>query len=293
MNKKVLNTAGIIAAVLLSFILVAALIFMPFIYGGFSFLKTDHLYDVMTDLDYTELISGEIGWDNENLPDINGEIVNELLETEMAEEMIEVYVENLFHFLEGKEEKNLTAREVEKIADKHLDELADVLKDYLGADFFLTEETYREMAKLLVKELSGTIEEMIPSYKELGFDDNVIRMITNFRKGTYFYMSLAVAVVLSILIFLCRMRRGKGCIYLGVDYCLSAVFTFILSCFVKSLDINMIFKGNTVMEVLFPYISGYLNRILLIWGGIISVIGIIFIVVFFIKHKRACALSGK
>lgn len=279
--KKVMNVIGIIMASLLSILLVIGLMAVPVVSAVSSFFKTENIQKILADIDYTQLIAEEINLDSEDFPELGADVINQLMETEMVEEIIATCVDNIFAILEGEEAKDgLTAEDIQAIAEKHLDELVVILKGYIGDSLPLSDETFTEMARLLVKDFSGIIAEQIPTPEDLGLNAEVISLITNLRNGTYTIMILAVAAVFTVAVLLCQVMRFKGFMWLGVDYCVAAVGSLVLSFVVKTMDLSSLLGDVAFADAILPPIVEIISKELLKGAGILAIIGIVFIIVF-------------
>lgn len=73
----------------------------------------------------------------------------------------------------GSGKDGISADEIMEVANKHIDELAEILKAYIGNTIPLTDEILEEMTRLVVKEYSVMVADMIPTAEDLGLDSEV------------------------------------------------------------------------------------------------------------------------
>lgn len=286
-SKKVINILEIIAAGILSFLLVITLVATPAVTTASSFFKTKNLQKVLTSIDYSQLITSKMGLEKlDGISSLGNGLVERLMETEMMEEIIEIYVDNAFAYMDGKSEKeSLTATEIQNVAEKHIDELVDILNDYLGDRLNLSENIVEEMARLVAKEYSNLAADIIPSVKELGLTSKVTGLITNLRNGTYSFVVLGAAAILTILIMLCRIKGLKGFMWIGIDYFAAAAGSLIFFFIVRGLDASALVGDSAIGISIVSAMKDIVVQGILIGAGILALLGAIFIAVFLVEKK--------
>lgn len=297
--KKVMNIFGIIAASILSVFLVITLVATPVISASSSFFQARNIRKVLTSIDYSKLVTSEMGIDStEGIPALGNSLVEQLMDTEMMEEVIEMCINNVFDVMEGKSEKDgLTTEDIQAVSEKHLDELEGILKGYLGDTLSLPDETLKKMARQIAKEYSGLIAQILPSTEELGFNSDVINLISNLRNGTYFWITFVMAVVLTILVMLCQVMKFKGFMWISIGYYVAAVSSFILSFVIKAFDVSLLIGDVSIGVSIAQAMNGIIATEMLKGAGIMALLGIIFTVVFVVGRKmfrnKNAALQGE
>lgn len=286
-SKKVINILGVIGAVLFSILLVILLVLTPVVSAGTSFFRAKNIHKVITSVDYSQIIMFKLGEEStEEIPALGNELMNQLMETEMMKEIVEMCVDNVFKVIEGdSDEENITADEIMTVADRHIDELKEILKGYIGNTIPLTDEILEEMTRLVVKEYSVMVADMIPTAEDLGLDSEVLNVILNLRNGTYFWIVFGIVAGLTILVFLCQIARFKGFLWIGVDYFVATVLSTVASIVMKNLDLVMLSGegtiGATVLSAMQEIISSEMQK----GAGVLAILGVVFITVFVVRKK--------
>ena len=296
-DKKIINILGIITAAVLSIILVILLVALPMVSAATSFFKAKNIHKVIADIDYSQIITSEMGVGEGEIPALGNDLMNELMKTEMMKEIVEIYVDNIFEVMEGEsEDTGFTADEIMAIANRHIDELAEILKAYIGTSIPLTDKTLKEMTRLVAKEYSATIAEMIPTAEDLGLDSEVLNIIMKLRNGTYFGIVLGVAIGLTLAVMLCQVMKFKGFMWIGIDYLLAAVLSLTASFIVKGLDLTTLLGDGSIGVKFLSSMTGFALTEMQKGAGILALLGIIFVGVFvfgrkFLKKKNIVVQS--
>lgn len=285
--KTIMNVLGIIVASILSIVLIVVLNTTLVVSAATSFFEGKNIHKLLSNVDYSQIITSEMGTiEDGEIPAIGNDLINQLMETEMMKEIIEMCVNNVFEVMEGTSEKDgLTADEVFTVAEKHLDELSEILKLYIGDTIPLTEETLKEMALSIAKEYSVVIAEMMPTAEDLGLDAEVLNIIMNLRNGTYFWIVFGVAAGLTLVVMLCQVMRFKGFMWIGVDYLVAAVISLIASVLVKTFNISALLGDSSIGVSILSAMTGIISAEMMKGTGILAILGVIFIVVFILGRK--------
>ena len=281
--KIIMNILGIIGAGFLSILLIMALTVTPAVSAASSFLQGENIYKMISSLDYSQIISSEMELDSESL---EGEIANELMKSEMMEDLTNLCVDNIFETIDSNGKSDaITPDDIEDIAKDHEDELKEIIKDHIGDEIPLTEEVLDEMADSLIEEYSVELVETLPTAEDLGLSPDVLNIIMNLRNGTYFWIAFSITAVLTLLVMLCQVMRFKGFMWIGVDYLLAAVFTLISSLGIKVLDLCAIMDLDAAAAPLLETIKGIISSEMLKGAGVEAGLGVVFIVIFIVGRK--------
>lgn len=282
--KTVLNVFGIIGASILSIFLVISLVTTPAVSAVSSFFKTENVQEIFSSIDYSKMITAEMDLDEEG--EIQAQLIEDIMDSKMMEEVLELTVDNMFNVMEGKSTKNsLTAAEIQTVAEKHMDEITSILKKHFVGDEEIPEEYIDEMASEMIDELAVSFAEMLPTTEDMGLDRETVSVISSLRNGTYFWTAFAIAAVLTVLVMLCQVMRFKGFMWISVDYYVAAVGTLIIATFIKSLDFARIidydlFSGSIISAIV-SMVSGQMFK-----GALILLaLGILFTVIFVAGRK--------
>ncbi len=287
--KGIFNVLGIFLAILFSIILIVMLIVTPTISAVSSFLRADTLHNVIKNIDASEMLRNFGG---EQLPtQINGmdvsSIMDELMESELVEDILTIYTDNLFATIEGSNTaSSLNAESIEAILNKHIDNLIPMVKTQIGTDLPLTDENIKTLATPMIASMVPSLLTMLPSLEDLGLDATTIKILQNLYNGNYLKYMLLASGLLSLLILLFRFPRFKGFMWLGVTYLLSAVFVLGLSVLTKTSDLLTTVVGDVseIEFILIPLLTT-LSQELFKGAGIIAILGIVYILIFVLGQK--------
>ncbi len=234
--KKQNKAVGVITAILATLLSIVFVLvtFVTAVFGSVtSIIRPANIVNVVQNIDYTEAIGISA---NEPLVvgdmEIPVEIVNEFMESPAVEELLSTYTESVSALLTGKEiPEGLTPDKLRQIADKHLDDLLDIVADYLPQDVprqELRDQVYTmidENAEEILAQLPTTqqlVEEVVPiSAKELA----TVQMVLGPAVIT---VLIAVCVVLALLILVCRLRRFGWMLWIGIDSIIVAILVAIV-----------------------------------------------------------------
>ena len=282
--KNVMYDLGIIAATLVSMLLMLSLVGNTVLSFATIFLKTDKMEDVVESIDYSAMIMAEIekSGDN-NIRQMDDEIISELLETEMMEEIIEVCVENLFDELEGKKSE-LSIKEFKKIGNRYSDEIENLLKEHYEKSNSLSDDKIEEIAEKLIDQYAQTIVEMAPTAESLGLTDESIIAINQVKNGTYFWISIGITAGITLIIFLLLIVRLKGLLWLGIDYFMVAVGTMVSSFFVEEI-FETLAQGTYLGMMDMAFVASAVSTNMIVSSIVMFILSILFIVFFIIGRR--------
>ena len=282
--KTVFNVFGIIGASILSIFLVISLVTTPVVSAAGSFFKTENIQEIFSSIDYSKMITSEMDLDEEE--EMQAQLIEDIMDSKMMEEILELTVDNLFDVMEGKSTKNrLTAKEVQTVAEKHMDEITSILKKHFAGDEEIPEEYIDELADEMIGELSASFAEMLPTTEEMGLDRQTVSIISGMRNGTYFWTAFAIAAVLTVLVMLCQVMRFKGFMWISVDYYVAAAGTLVLATLIKSLDFARIMDNDLMSVSIISSIISMVSGQMFKGALILLALGILFTVIFVVGRK--------
>lgn len=286
--KKVFNVLGTLVSILLSLILTAVLISVPLTSAVTSFLQKDTLHRAVDSLDLSVLLPAE-GQD---------EITSALLKTELANDLLALYADDLLAALDGSTERTLTAESLNDLVLKYMDDLLPLVRPYamelakssvevpdgmeINWDEVLTEDVIAAAIVQYVDENGGKLLAQFPSAQDLGIDQSVVQLIAAFRGKDVLTAVITIAAVLSVLILLCRWVRFKGFMWLGVVYLLSAVLDFIYASLIKKMGVVLPMAELPELNGVVPVLSDILIPALMRGTAVIAVLGVFFVAIFIV-----------
>lgn len=171
--KIIGNIFGVLFSVVLSLILVALLIVMPIISAASSFTQPETLGDVIENIDYIELIKAnpEVSKSLEEMG-VTGELMQDVLESDVVEDLIEVYVDDFLSSLDGNTESKLNVDTLKSIVDDNMEELVPLVKQFMAisgeGESGATDGQIKAMIEDVVAQYGGDLIAMLPSPQDLG-----------------------------------------------------------------------------------------------------------------------------
>lgn len=171
--KIIGNFFGVLFSIVLSLILVVLLVAMPMISAVSSFTQPETLGDVIENIDYVELIKAnpEVSKSLEGMG-VTGDLLQEVLESDVVEDLIDVYVEDFFSALDGNTESRLNTDTLKSIVDDNMDELVPMFKKFAsnfgGEGILTTDEEIKLVIGSFVDQYGSDLIGAIPSPEDLG-----------------------------------------------------------------------------------------------------------------------------
>lgn len=227
-GKKILNVLGIIASIFLSIVLVAILMVTPATFSATSLLNGNNIAKIVKSVDYEEII------ESQTEDTLESKMLVELLESDMFEEIIDVYSKDVSAVLLGKNtEIKFNEEFMEDWMEDNVDELVDLFEE-AGTFEDKSSSEIREQVKENIDEVAEQIAKEIPTAKELKRQlvrendelKEIFEVLENLNslKVTI----IGVIVVLSGLIFVCRLFDFRGFKWLYIDLFIATVFSAIM-----------------------------------------------------------------
>lgn len=284
--KTIFNILGILAATVLSLLLVVMLLATPLVSTASSFLKSDTLHKVVKSIDFASIFTASGISDQTQ---IKAEIINELMETEFVGDIISLYVDTLFTSLEeNNTQVAVTAEDITTLADKHFDELLPIVKAQIGTDLPLPDEEIQKYAQQYITTLAPDVAAMLPSLDDLGVDETVITVLHNLYSGKVLKTLLLAISILSFLVLLCRFPRFKGFMWLGITYLCSSLLLFLFAFAVKTTGISLFTDLLPISKVIVSPLFSSLTSGIFKGAGIVFGLAAVFIIIFILGRKLLC-----
>lgn len=233
------TAANVITAILaaLMSILLVVLLFATAIVGTANSLITPRglgkvVNDTLQNIDFTEIITDSA--DNMNISEEDlkqAQIINRLLETDAAEEIINRFTADIAANLKGEEGGHLTDMHLRKIVHEHADEIVDILYDI---DPSVDRETIREeMLKYVDENAEALVAELMAIITDsIGAADEIYPILNAFK--TAFMVLLVVCILLAGGIYGCRYYRFGGFLWMGIDTAVAGLLTTFTALAMKS-----------------------------------------------------------
>ena len=289
------NVLGIIAATLLSFVLIAVLITAP-IWQGFSgLLKPEVLEKTITSIDLAEVVAESSDLQQSLIDEgIAPEAIESLLSSNTFDEVAALLSKDALQATKGQFSTTaLTADELQDIFNRNKAEIVSLARQFAPETNILTDDqlgrlletSLPTLAPTLISEIDKTLLDLQTDLEEEG----AAKALQLAAGPIVIAVMLGTAFVLAVLIFLCRLRNGEGLIWLGVDSILAALPVLLLGIGMKS---SMAMSVGTamlpqqeLMAVLLPVLSA-IGTTILIGGAVLLALGIVLIAGFVLLRDR-------
>lgn len=310
--KKTLNVLGIIMAWLLSIVLVVMLIATPIVFSMLSLLNAQTITKVITDVFTAEeapqpsaeivkvvtlsettqpagaedvgkdLLTGMFG------DKISQEQIGAILSSKAAKELIETYTGDLTNAITGSNQPaQFNAEKLKSIVNDNIDELIQVLQANIPECANMDAAELKSNILKAVDEGAEEIVNALPKPEELKEqlteDNPALEMALGIlaMKNTIMLSMIGVIVVLSGLIFACRIPGLRGFRWLAVDLFVGGGFGAFttVGLFVSKSAVDQIAKdagvqvASLIGSLLSAFTTGMLVRtlvMLLAGGGLLT-----------------------
>lgn len=257
-GKKALNVTGIVFASLLSIILVILLIVSPLVLSALSLLDARTITKALTDAVTSQVSDDSTAADYQvitlsNAPvdaagigedalksilgeDISQEVLGEILSSNVAKEILEVYTEDVTKAFVGKDTAaQFNAEKLKSIVNENMDEVVNLLQKVSPESANINRQELENKIRQALDEGAEQIVQALPDPKEIqeSVTQEVPALATALeilaKKNTIKLAIIGVLVVLSGLIFLCRLWQLRGFKWLAVDLFIGGGFNALTS----------------------------------------------------------------
>ncbi len=297
-GKKALNVLGIIFAIILSFVLVISLIVSPIVLSSLSLLNPKNLSKVVTDIDISSIVT-------EGSETAEQAGMEAILTTNAAREFFELYATDITNTLSGKTtESKLTAEALKKIVEDNIDELTAVMMEIEGAPSDMSEQEIAEELKKAIDLQAGELINSLPKPQELvqeHVEENPEIQIAFdiIGRATRIKISIIVTLILlSALIFVCRLPGFKGIKWLSIDlFIASGIAILVCLAFVVGANaIEQLAQGEALLGSVIGRLSVSLTTGLIVRTAAILVFAIVLMIEYVVikkaKAKKALAAQS-
>lgn len=293
------NVITAIVAALLSILLVV-LLFGTALLGTVNSMLTPQglgkvVNDALQNVDFEQIIidsAEDMDIAEEDLKE--AQIINRLLKTDAAEEIIDRFCADLSATLNGEEGGHLNGMHLRKIVHEHADEIVDILYDI---DPSIDRETIREEmlgyvdenADELVNDLMGSVTESIGSTEEIAPALDAMKIVL--------IVLVVLCVVLAGGIYGCRYYRFGGFLWVGVDTAIAGLFTLLTALAVKSdLLAEMLAEapqdGAIITATVYGIGDHFMRTALLMLGLGVLLIGLFILLKFTVVNPKIKAATA-
>lgn len=302
--KKVGNVCGIIAAVLFSVMLLVVLVVTPLAASVQQFTVPDNLSDIIGEIDFTEIVKENEGFQQQmKTMGIPAEAVNEVMHSEIVEDITDLYEQDLSAALSGTQGvAAFTPEAVLNILTENTDEITEFARQYVPGADKLDEEKLKKQVETTIKEQGEAVTTFVPPATELATSlgaDPSYGDLTPLQEGVAFVRDTLMLIlyialgVLTVLLLAVRYYHLRGLLWAGVTFAGSGVVTLLLA-----LGVDGIFslvktmapaEISGLLSSLSPVFSGQLYPFAIIYlsVGTVMLVGFIVATHFFNKPTAA------
>ncbi len=254
--KKFLNGLGVFGAIILSIVLVIMLICSPIYFAARS---------ITLPKTYTTIVK-EVGF-GAILGESDNEEIKAVFENSAMSEVLERLTEDLVNLSFGRiDEPTFTVEEMKEIINSKAEDFAkDMRKIYPELEEKSDEDILSEFMGYLDEDGQEFIDEIAANTElnEAITESEIGEIVPFFAQTKYTVILISALVVIAALIFVFRLPKLGGLIWLAVDSGIGAVITFGLYYLYNSVLRDLIMKDmeselKPVLETLFGSIGGIL-----------------------------------
>lgn len=205
------------------------------------------------------------------------EEMNNIMDSDMTKEIIEVYASNMLE-----DGKSLTEEDINKILENNVDEIIDNSNGVFSKE---------DRARILRagETMAPTIAKNLPDMNqvnEIVGVDNVEQVQNGFNSNNLFFIiMLVLTIVLFAVLTLMQWKKYKWLLYTSITILVSSIIVILFTLLGQS-GINLIMSENSLMNnIVLPIVSNITKNIYII-SGTCFVLSIIEMVVYNILKKK-------
>lgn len=294
--KKVFNVFGIILAILFSLLLVPMLIVAP-IWQGASGLLQPEVIEEVTGQIVAEIDLAEIALTNPELlqslteAGLSPEAAQALLSSNSAQEVLSLLGDDLAQILQGSFTASaLTEAEVTRIAAENRAELIQIARLLAPSETatFTDDQVSQLVDMLLAEQVLPMLADLDPALLDLQNQlHGEMAVALELLTGPIVTTALLIAaLVLAVLIFLCRWPRQEGLLWLGIDAALAALPVLGTAISLKGAQISQALSQTTGLPDVFGPVLHRFGNTALIGGAILAAAAVLLIAGFILLRDR-------
>jgi len=218
--------------------------------------------------------------------------VEDLMDSKPAQAILNTYAEDVSNFfVTGEAEHSLTEEEVKNILHEHIDEIVEIAKQSHALD--LTDEEIKTKITHAIESNAKEISEAVPPIQQISsvVTEDVQTTIRIFTNPTIAAIMIAACGLLAVLIFLCRLRKFGGFLWLGIDISIAAVLLTVIYAILSKTH-GLI--ENTALNILLgAAVSVYMETVMLgmvvLFAAAVVFLALFFILKYTVIRKRELA----
>ncbi|MBP1576831.1 MAG: hypothetical protein J6A68_04780 [Oscillospiraceae bacterium] len=239
--KIFFRIVGILFAIIFSIPLFALLVATPVYTSLVGVIDADTIGTTINEvvdttieqIDFQELLIQMGGSEGQPaMSEEEAELLESLLASDAAEEILNSYSADLANFLTGNETavKQLTPDKLAQIVDENIDELTTIVEEFIPEEEMPEKEEIQTTVKEMVNDFAGVMMESLPKPEDVATNSELqemqqtIQIITNPAIVTALYVAMGI---FAALVFVCLLKTG-GFIGLAINGILASLPLFVI-----------------------------------------------------------------
>ena len=294
--KKVLNFFGIVLAVIFSLVLIPTLIFNPVWRGVSGLLQPSALEELTTSL-VEEIDLSQIALESPELAQaleeagITPEAAQALLSSQTAKDIISLLGSDLTQVLQGSFTTSaLTEAEALRIVNDNRAELIQIVRLMLPDETAaLTDDQLNQgLDSVVAQEILPLLGDIDQAFSDMQAElHGELAMALELATGPMIPTALLVAaLVLALLIFLCRWPHQEGLLWLGIDSALAALPVLGIAFSLKGPQLSQALAQTAGLPDVFRPFLRRMGNSTLIGGAILAAIAVVMVAGFILLRDR-------
>lgn len=281
-KNKTLRILGVVGGVLFSILLIGALLASLFFSVTVSMTKPEAIVSVVKELDFAEqLLDNDTVNSILKAEKIDPAVLSDLADSRFFEEVIEDYTDELIDSIRGDEDDfDFTAATIQEYADKHMDELIGLVRDYMPTNKKATDKQIEKAIGQVVSEYGATIVDALPDGEEVAETiggSGAAQPLILLAGSAVPIVLYSFCAVLAILVFVCLLHKFRGLLCLGIDAIIASLLMLIPYLLLAENGlVRSLLADTAAAEMLEPILSLLADK-MLIHIVILAVVGALFI----------------
>lgn len=241
-GKKILNVFGILFAILLSIVLVLMLIASPIFFSARSLIKPESIAQAVSSIDYEEILVKSDFSDDISDSNVDAKVMAEILSSDVCKEAIELYATDVINTITNEDaEISFTPEALSRIVNDNMDEAIKIVKENAPEGESASDAEIEALITERFDEFSNEIIEQLPPPEEFKSmivedldmeDTKVIATLNN--TATSVLPIVAAIIIISGLIFLCRLWKFKGIMWISINLYIATVLLALVCVVLKA-----------------------------------------------------------
>ena len=133
--KTIFNILGILFAIIFSVITLLLLPVIPLVSTCTTLLQPDTIQEFLQDMHLSEQLESTLkNSAPSDLQSLDMKFIDDLMASELMEDIIQLYLDNLFDVLESDHMENINQQQIQTLLDTHTPSLVSMIRPYLPTE---------------------------------------------------------------------------------------------------------------------------------------------------------------